>query len=182
MCPFCELVLQRPRPNAEEESLFALHKWVIRRAVSKELDSWFSGNVYFERTNLTLWGRFYAKLESFPFFQKNVEEVNDVLTEVFKLVPEIERHMMNSHRKGIRKRMINVVAGPIVYATFSDVSKRFRGLHQEYNDSIIHFMNSLSTGRDIEKTLERVSSCHSTYELPPLHANYAAASTQGRHR
>ena len=167
-CPFCQLVLQRPRPSVEEESLFALHKWVIREAVTEELAVWMSGKVDFQENDRTLWGRLYSKLQSFPFFENNREEVKKAMLAVFKLVPEIERHMMNSNRKGIRKRMVNLVAGPIVYATFGDVSKRFRGLHQEYNDSIVFFVNSLNSREAIAKTLEWMSSCHSTAEMPPL--------------
>lgn len=175
-CSQCEQVMQIPRILPEQErELFAkraLQKWIVREAVSRELDSWLDGKETFGSESQSLVARFYRKLIEFPLFKG--ANVDDALLQLFKFLPTLEDRLkrMSQSRTSIRRRFVNYIAGPVFYATFGDeyTSLLFGDSRGEKNDAfkteIVNLLKEFEKPDGISTLLESVEASHSLAELP----------------
>jgi len=179
-CAVCGEVAQIPRPMTEEEkkkhARRALNRWIVRQAVSKELDSWLDGNESFEDDSQSIVARFFRKLKEFPLFKDKSSGIDEALLDLFKFLPVLEQRLsqMSDRRASVRRRFVNYIAGPIFYATYGDgaLSAEFfqGGSRGEKNDAFkaefIRFLEELEKPDGVSTLLESIESAHSIAELP----------------
>jgi len=183
-CGVCKGVMEAP-PVLNEENIEilrtrALNHFVVREAVSKELDDWLDGKETFTPESSSIVARFYRKLLEFPLFQDKSTGIENGLLDFFKFLPKVEEKLckMGSNRKGVRSRFVRMISGPIYYATFgealSDSKLTYgsnhldsRGGHNDmYKMELINVLSMVEESDGLTTLLEALEASHSIHEMP----------------
>lgn len=171
----------------------ALIRWLVRAVVYQEVNKYLSskpqkppskaisGTTSFSSSLIEA---LKLKIIDFPMFRDEKYHIAEAVGDVFELLPTINQQMIKTNKRGLNRRLVNIIAGPI-YTTAIDqeftkagirthVVNQFHHLpmskglaYEELKESLSTFFSSLiGTNDGLEDLLEAIKSSNSIAELP----------------
>jgi hypothetical protein len=185
-CGGCGLAMSVPAPLSEAErarrARRALNRWLVREAVSKELDNWLSGRETFGPDSQSVAARFYRVFCAFPLFSDKSTGIDKALLDFFLFLPSIEEKLvrLGDQRSSVRARFVNYIAGPIFYATFGEEeapawagaespssADASRGEKRDaFKGELVGLLHEVEKPDGAATILEAIESSHSIDEIP----------------
>uniref|UniRef100_A0A7S2SQ97 PX domain-containing protein n=1 Tax=Mucochytrium quahogii TaxID=96639 RepID=A0A7S2SQ97_9STRA len=194
-CSSCRMTLEVPKPLTDEQkkklARRALNRWMVREAVSKELDNWLDGKETFDESSTSIVARFYRKLCEFPLFDDKSTGIDKALLDFFLFLPKIEDRLakMGGNRTTVRTRVVNFIAGPIFYSTFGGQESEWfveqskhassRGEKNDvFKTELVHVLKEIEKPDGASTLLESLESAHSLAEMPGTFSRMEQAHIQ----
>jgi len=197
-CGVCGVILHISKDSdnkfaqsPELRNKFALIRWIVREIIYQEVDRYLSTKITanassIKSSNSLLIENLKLKIVDFPMFRDDKNQIKQAFNDVFELLPIINQQIMKTNKRGMNRRLVNIIAGPI-YSTAIDreIEKAGIKIHSNENfhhvpKSRAHAFNELkelfsefvsfvtNTTDGLETILEAIKSSHSIRELPQI--------------